>query len=77
LKENNIGTTPYYMPVHLFSYYKNAFGYKDGDLPNTEYVGKRIVCLPLYTDLTEDDVDYVVDVIKKFFRYNSSFITIK
>jgi dTDP-4-amino-4,6-dideoxygalactose transaminase len=68
LKENLVGTTPYYMPVHLFSYYRNTFGYKEGDLHNTEYVGKRIVCLPLYTSLTEDEQDYIIDLINRFFN---------
>lgn len=68
LKENFIGSTLYYMPVHLFSYYKNHFGYKEGDLEHTEYIGKRIVCLPLYPALSNDDQDYIIDVVYKFFK---------
>lgn len=68
LKENSVGTTPYYMPVHLFSYYRNEFGYKDGDLENTEYIGKRIVCIPLYSTLENAEQDYIIDLIKQFFR---------
>ncbi len=67
LKENSIGVVPYYAPVHLFSYYQKTFGYKKGDFPNTEYVGERIVCLPLYTALQEDEQDYIIEIIKKFF----------
>ncbi|MBR1734651.1 MAG: DegT/DnrJ/EryC1/StrS family aminotransferase [Alphaproteobacteria bacterium] len=67
LKENSIGTTPYYMPLHLFSYYKNTFGYNSGMLEHTEYVGKRIVCIPLYTALQEVEQDYIISTIKKFF----------
>jgi dTDP-4-amino-4,6-dideoxygalactose transaminase len=67
LKENSIGTTPYYMPVHLFSYYRNAFGYKEGDLVSTEYVGKRIVCIPLYPVLSNAEQDYIIDTIGEFF----------
>lgn len=67
LKENSIGTTPYYMPVHLFSYYRKTFGYKVGDLENTEYIGKRIVCIPLYITLENFEQDYIVSVIKQFF----------
>lgn len=67
LKENSIGTTPYYMPLHLFSYYKNTFGYRSGMLENTEYVGKRIVCIPLYTALQENEQDYIIDIIQRFF----------
>ncbi|MDR2681460.1 MAG: DegT/DnrJ/EryC1/StrS family aminotransferase, partial [Holosporaceae bacterium] len=48
LKENSIGSVPYYTPVHLFSYYRNTFSYKEGDFEHAEYVGKRIICIPLY-----------------------------
>ncbi|GHT96560.1 spore coat protein [Alphaproteobacteria bacterium] len=68
LKENSIGSVPYYSPVHLFSYYKDTFGYKEGDLENTEYVGKRIMCIPLYSALENYEQDYIIDMIKKFFR---------
>ena len=67
LKENSVGTTPYYMPLHLFSYYRDTFGYKEGMLDNTEYVGSRIVCIPLYTALTEEEQDYIISVIEQFF----------
>lgn len=67
LKQKSIGTTPYYMPLHLFSYYRKAFGYGEGILDNTEYVGKRIVCIPLYTALTENEQDYIISAVKAFF----------
>jgi len=68
LKENSIGTTPYYTPLHLFSYYQKEFGFKKGDFPEAEYVGERIVCLPLYYALQESDQDYIIDMVKKFFE---------
>ncbi|MDR3180078.1 MAG: DegT/DnrJ/EryC1/StrS family aminotransferase [Holosporaceae bacterium] len=67
LKENSIGSVPYYMPVHLFTYYRNTFGYGEGDLEHTEYVGKRIVCIPLYPSLENYEQDYIIDIVKKFF----------
>ncbi|MDR1982297.1 MAG: DegT/DnrJ/EryC1/StrS family aminotransferase [Holosporaceae bacterium] len=68
LKKNSIGTTPYYTPLHLFTYYHKTFGYKKGDFPNAEYVGERVVCLPLYYELKEDEQDYIIETVKKFFR---------
>lgn len=67
LKDRNVGTTPYYSPVHLFSYYKNKYGYKAGDFPNAEYIGSRILCLPLYPSLSDNEQDYVIDQIMEFF----------
>ena len=68
LKERSVGTTPYYTPLHIFSYYQKQFGYKKGDFPKAEYVGERIVCLPLYCALREGEQDYIVETVKEFFK---------
>ncbi len=61
----NIGTGIHFMPLHLEPYYKNTFGYKSGNFPNTEYVAQRTISLPLSAGLNDDDVQ---DVIKAVFR---------
>lgn len=68
LKERSIGTTPYYTPLHLFSYYQQEFGYQRGDFPMAEHVGDRIVCLPLYVDLQDKEQDYIISCIYDFFK---------
>lgn len=68
LREHNIGTTPYYFPVHLFSYYKGKYGYKIGDFPNAEYIGFRVLCLPLYPSLSEEEQTFVIDCILEFLK---------
>ena len=68
LKERSIGTTPYYTPLHLFTYYQKEFGYKKGDYPEAEYIGERIVSLPLYTALQETEQDYIIETIREFFK---------
>lgn len=68
LKENNIGTTPYYHPVHLFSYYRNKYNYNLGDFPNAEMIGTRSLCIPLYPSLSEEKQMYVISKINEFFE---------
>ena len=68
LKENLIGTTPYYTPLHYFTYYQKEFGYKKGDFPNAEYIGDRVICIPLYSGLSDDEQDYIVQKIDEFFK---------
>lgn len=68
LKEKSIGTTPYYYPVHLFSYYSKKYGYKVGNFPIAESIGSRILCIPLYPSLSEEKQEYVVENIMKFFN---------
>ncbi len=64
LKELNIGTGLHYQACHLFTYYKETYGYKKGDFPNTEYVTERCLSLPLFPTMTEKDQDDVVAAIK-------------
>lgn len=65
LKDKGIQTSVHYPPVHLFSYYRENFGLKEGILPKTEYAGKNIVTLPLYPGMSEDNIDYVIESVKK------------
>ena len=60
LKEKGIQTSIHYPPIHLFSYYKNKFGFKEGFLPKTEFVGEHEVTLPLYPMMEKEDIGYVV-----------------
>ena len=48
----------YILPVHLQTVYRGR-GYRAGDLPVTEAVANRLLCLPIYAELTEDQVTYV------------------
>ena len=68
LKENNIGTGLHFKAVHLHKYYKNNFMIPPGSLINTEWNSKRILSLPLFPDMTHDDVHRVVNTIKKVIR---------
>ncbi len=68
LKKNEIGYSIYYpMPLHeqkCFEY----LGYKKGDFPVAERVSREIIALPIYPEITTDEVEYVCDTIRKFFR---------
>ncbi len=53
-----IGVGVHYPALHLFTLYREM-GYKAGDFPNTERIGRSTVTLPLYPALSEDDIDRV------------------
>ncbi|MFH1489940.1 MAG: DegT/DnrJ/EryC1/StrS family aminotransferase, partial [Pseudomonadota bacterium] len=65
LKERNIGTGLHFLAVHLQKYYRDSMGIRRGMLPNTEWNSDRICSLPLFPEMTEGDVDDVVDGIKE------------
>jgi UDP-4-amino-4-deoxy-L-arabinose-oxoglutarate aminotransferase len=68
LKKRNIGTGLHFRAVHLQKYYMEAMGMRRGMLANTEWNSDRICSLPLFTDMSERDVDDVVDAIKNVLR---------
>jgi len=65
LKQKNIGTGIHFRAVHLQKYYTEAMQTRRGMLPNTEWNSDRIVSLPLFPDMTEKDIDSVIEAIKE------------
>jgi dTDP-4-amino-4,6-dideoxygalactose transaminase len=65
MKEENIGVGLHFMPVHTSTWYSHKYGYKRGDLPNTDRAGDRILSLPLYPLLKEEDLEDVVRALKR------------
>jgi len=59
----------YKFPLHLQKAYK-YLGYKAGDLPVTEKVMGEVISLPMFPELTRDQIEYVAQSIKEFYKYN-------
>ena len=57
----------YFYPIHLSGFYKKSFGYKEGDLPQTEKISNEVLTLPMYPDLTKEEMDLMANEIKVFF----------
>ncbi|RLB60316.1 MAG: UDP-4-amino-4-deoxy-L-arabinose aminotransferase [Deltaproteobacteria bacterium] len=68
LKGRNIGTGIHFRAVHLQKYYSEAMQTRRGMLPNTEWNSDRILSLPLFPDMTEKDIDSVIEAIKEVLR---------
>ena len=67
LKEKNIGNCIYYpVPLHLQGCFAEL-GYKEGDMPHSEEAAKETLAIPIYTELTDEQKQYVVDSIKEFY----------
>ncbi len=64
LIKENIGSGVHFAPIHTQPLYKKSFGYKKGDYPNAEYIGERIISLPMGGNLTNKDVDDVIRAVK-------------
>lgn len=67
LKENGIGTQVHYIPVYRFPYFFHKFGDLSPYFPEMESYYQQALSLPLYYDLSEDDVRRVVQCLKNYF----------
>ena len=69
LTDNKIGSAIFYpKPLHLQECFKDL-GYKQGDLPVTEKICEEVLSLPIYAELSKEQIEYVAQNIIKF--YNS------
>lgn len=57
----------YPIPIHLQPIGR-GMGHKEGDFPVAERQAERIMSLPLYPEMTDDEVGFVIDRVEKFFR---------
>jgi perosamine synthetase len=65
LNEEGVQCKPYFTPIHLQTFYRKLFGYREGDFPITEDVSSRTIALPFFTNLKEEQIDYVVEKLRK------------
>jgi dTDP-4-amino-4,6-dideoxygalactose transaminase len=64
LRDKGIVCQVHFIPVHSHPYYENRYGFKTGDFPIAEEFYRREVSIPMYPDLTSDDVEYISSSIK-------------
>jgi len=64
LQERGIGVAVNFLAIHLLTFYRQVFGYKRGSFPIAEKIGDRTITLPLYPKLSNEEVQYVIKVVK-------------
>ena len=65
LQQRGVQCKPYFTPIHLQPYYRSLFGFKEGDFPVTEQVGRGVLALPFYTNLKKKQVEFVVESLRE------------
>jgi dTDP-4-amino-4,6-dideoxygalactose transaminase len=68
LKQENIGASVHFIPLHLHPYYRDTFGHRPEDFPTASAVFARIISLPIYPKLTEADAQRVIDTVTRLVR---------
>ena len=65
MKSAGIGTSVHWMPLHMHPYYRHLFGYEPSNYPCSANIYPELLSLPLYPDMTSEEVEYVCRTLKK------------
>jgi dTDP-4-amino-4,6-dideoxygalactose transaminase len=63
LKQQNIGTSVHFIPLHLHPYYQETYSYKPDDYPVAYREYQREISLPIYSKMSDQDVQDVIDAV--------------
>jgi perosamine synthetase len=64
LAERGVSSKPYFPAVHLMSYYRETFGYREGQFPVCEDVAARSIALPFFPEMSEGQVTQVAEALQ-------------
>jgi perosamine synthetase len=70
MREQNIGTSVHFIPLHQHPFYRDAYRYRREDFPNASDAYERLVSLPIYPAMGENDIADVVTVVREIIRQN-------
>ena len=65
LRAENIGVNVHYIPVHRHPYYSERFGYRGGEYPVAEDAYERLISLPMFHGMSDQDVEDVIRAVEK------------
>ena len=71
LRAENLGVNVHYIPVHQHPYYREHFDYKGGDYPVAEDAYERLISLPMFHAMTDQDVNDVIAAVSKVVNFFS------
>ena len=66
LKEKGISTSVHFIPIHKHPYYKKRFSFSDEDYPVANFVFEQSLSLPIYSGLTENEVEYIIKNVLEY-----------
>jgi dTDP-4-amino-4,6-dideoxygalactose transaminase len=68
LRQQGVGTSVHFMPLHLHPVYQRMYGYRPKQFPTAEAIFDRAFSLPIYPGMTDADVAHVVEAVRTTLR---------
>ena len=63
LRQREIGTSVHFIPLYRHPFYRDTFGYVPDSFPTAERTYERVISLPLFPGMTEEDINTVIEVV--------------
>jgi perosamine synthetase len=70
LFERNIAASVHFVPIHRLAWYRDTCGYRASDFPVASREFERLVSLPIYPQLRDEDVDDVIAAVREIVAAN-------
>jgi perosamine synthetase len=64
LRERGVQSKPYLPAIHLYRFYRERFGHREGELPVCEDVAARSIALPFFPQMTASEVEQVSGALR-------------
>jgi perosamine synthetase len=61
LAEAGVPSRPYFPSIHLQPFYRERFGFREGDFPHAEAASRATLALPFHANLADDAIDFIVE----------------
>ena len=68
LRDAGVGCSVHWRPLHAHPYYQERFSIAPGDYPAATAQFERLISIPLFSTLSDAEVDHVVDAIRRLAR---------
>ncbi|HEY4740924.1 MAG TPA: DegT/DnrJ/EryC1/StrS family aminotransferase [Candidatus Acidoferrales bacterium] len=65
MSQKGVACSVHFIPLHLQDFYQRAYGYQSGDFACAEAEFQRCVSLPIYPDLCDEEVEYIVEAVRQ------------
>jgi len=73
LEASGIPSRPYFSPIHLQPFYRERFGFSEGDFPVTERIASSTLALPFYGNLREEQIDLITEALSQILASGKHF----
>jgi dTDP-4-amino-4,6-dideoxygalactose transaminase len=77
LKQEGIGTSVHFIPLHLHPYYRERYRYSSGDFPHAENAFARCLSLPIYPDMNDAEVERVLNAVEQLVQKNRRHVLVR